>query len=92
MDWIQKYILEKFLCNYLKNIYYYFSDIVCEMDTLRTQKIRYLTGLFREMKLPMSISDRLRFIDNLMGVLPKDKQSKNVTEVYKSDKKKTRRF
>lgn len=51
------------------------------MDTLRTQKIRYLTGLYREMKLPMNVSDRLKFIDHLVEILPKDKQSKNVEEV-----------
>lgn len=55
--------------------------MVCEMDTLRTQKIRFLTGMYREMKHPMDERIRLKFIENLTKILQKDKANKNVEEV-----------
>lgn len=55
--------------------------MVCEMDTLRTQKIRFLTGMYREMKLQMNEHMRLKFIENLIKILQADKSNKNVEEV-----------
>lgn len=52
------------------------------MDSLRTQKIRYLTDLYREMKVaPMDKCSRIELIDKIDGILNDEEKSKSLDEV-----------
>lgn len=58
------------------------ADVVCEMDLLRTQKIRFLVDLYREMKRPsVEQNVRLELIDKVCNVLKDEESSRERDEV-----------
>lgn len=51
------------------------------MDTLRTQKIRYLTKMYRQMKLPLKKYERIEFIDKMAKLISNEEPNKILQEV-----------
>lgn len=58
-----------------------FADIVCEMDSLRTQHIRRLTTLYRRLKTPMVKGERIKFLTHLQDYLNAESDMPIVKEV-----------
>lgn len=57
-------------------------DVVCEMDLLRTQKIRFLVSMYREMKHPVrSKEKRMELINRVCDILQGEKDTKSRSEV-----------
>lgn len=58
------------------------SDMVCEMDLLRTQNIRRLTNLYRRLSTPMVKGERIKFLSHLHELLNTESNVPVVKEVH----------
>lgn len=85
MGGIQKYQLKQVVFfNFILNlICENIADVVCEMDLLRTQKIRYLVSIYREMERPIGQQkeQRLALIEKVLDVLSQEEVSAQRNEV-----------
>lgn len=51
------------------------------MDTLRTQKVRFLTEFYNKMKITSEKNSRLALIENIENVIDRSKNQKIIVEV-----------
>lgn len=59
-----------------------FTDGVCQIDLLRTQKIRYLVSIYRQLKAPTeNISNRLKLIEEIIKILQTETLSSQTNQV-----------
>lgn len=60
------------------------KDVICEMDLLRTQKIRFLLGVYRRFKKQQNTEQRLEFIEEVLIILADEPLSPQRTDVSSS--------
>lgn len=51
------------------------------MDSLRTQKVRFLTGFYNKMKMTTTKNSRLALIEDIENIIDRSKNQKIVVEV-----------
>lgn len=66
---------------YYEFIHLFHKDIVCEMDLLRTQKIRSLVDIHKEMKTYTNKEDRMATINKVFKILEAEPSSVKRNEV-----------
>lgn len=52
------------------------------MDSLRTQKVRKLTKLYRQMKIKLKQDQRMQLISNVLELIRQEDTTKPLVEVY----------
>lgn len=57
------------------------TDMVCEVDLMRTQNVRTLNGLRRRLKMPMTKGERMKFLCHLQELLGSEIEVPVVKEV-----------